>query len=94
VTLADLEVLIEKNDLQDSFDSEVVQHGLRLCPAYINTANIMIEAGGKIVVLDFRATCFLRYTLFTASYGLVPYQTNEIGEHISFIFLASRSLAR
>ena len=36
-------------------------------------------------------------SMLTASYALVPYGTNEIGEHtslLSFLFLASRSLAR
>jgi hypothetical protein len=35
--------------------------------------------------------------MLRASHGLVPYNTNNIGEHISllsFLFLASRSLAR
>ena len=73
----------------------------------------MIEAEGRIVVLNFRSTCFLPTSFFnfvlfrgdtiltnliakkvhypestqlngmlTASYGSVPYGTNEIGEHI------------
>ncbi|TRM55589.1 hypothetical protein BD626DRAFT_416560, partial [Schizophyllum amplum] len=33
--------------------------GLRLCPAYLKCENFKRDSSGKIVVLDFQATCFL-----------------------------------
>ena len=93
----------------------------------MNRTNFIKDCWGRIVALDFGASCFLPPSFFhfalregdnftlriarlvehpkstqlnamlTASYALVPYGTNEIGERISlfsFLFLASRSLAR
>ena len=110
-----------------NFQSEVEDYGLRLCPCDMNRNNFIKDCQGKIVAIDFGATCFLPPSFFdfalregdnftqliarlvrhpkstqlnamlTVSYSLVPYGTNDIGEHISllsFLFIASRSLVR
>jgi hypothetical protein len=96
-----------------SFEEEV-RDGLRLCPCDIHCTNFMKDLQGKIVALDFGATCFLppsffafamaarldRFTwlvaqhikypastnldsMLAASYYLVPFGTNNIGEQLS-----------
>ena len=93
-----------------SFHDEAL-NGLRLCPSDINRTNFKKGLQGKIVALDFDATCFLppsffafamaaaedRFTrlvakyvkypassnleaMLRASYYLVPFGTNNIGE--------------
>ena len=95
-----------------SFSDEVLD-GLRLCPCDINRTNFKKDPQGKIVALDFGATCFLPPSFFafamaaaedvfsrlvarhvkypaspnlnlmlSASYYLVPFGTNNIGEQL------------
>ncbi|PIL28114.1 hypothetical protein GSI_09765 [Ganoderma sinense ZZ0214-1] len=53
------------------FSAEVEAHGLRLCPADLNRENFMKDStGGKIVVLDFGATCFLPVSFFRSAFDI------------------------
>jgi hypothetical protein len=96
-----------------SFDGEI-RDGLRLCPCDINRTNFKKVPQGKVVALDFGATCFLppsffafamaaaedRFTrlvaqyveypasanlnaMLSASYYLVPFGTNNVGEQLN-----------
>ena len=47
-----------------SFNVEVEENGLRLCPSDMDRNNFLKDSGGKIVALDFGATCFLPISFF------------------------------
>ncbi|OAX41408.1 hypothetical protein K503DRAFT_502549 [Rhizopogon vinicolor AM-OR11-026] len=95
--------------------------GLYLCPCDINSGNFKKLPDGKVVALDFRASCFLPPSFFavamakavdhftmkvarhvkypisgdvaamtSASYSLVPYGRNDIGQPDSFSFYLDR----
>ena len=111
-----------------SFELELANHGLRLCPSDLKRANFMKDEGNRIVALDLGGYSFLPpsfvfvlnqgdrsgfidrisrkivyppstelVAMMTASYSLVPFSTNDIGEKISFLsfhILASLPLTR
>ena len=47
-----------------NFRNEVQEYGLRLCPSNMHHSNFMIDGDGKVVALDFGATCFLPVSFF------------------------------
>ncbi|KAF8641617.1 hypothetical protein AX16_009892, partial [Volvariella volvacea WC 439] len=47
-----------------SFESEVEEDGLPLCPCDLNRTNFMRDRWGKIVAVDFGASCFLPRSFF------------------------------
>ena len=98
-------------------ETEVQEHGLRLCPSDMNRTNFMKDTNGKIVAIDFGQTSFLPLSFFDfainvsepftellarhvrypksknldalqrASSTLVPYGSNDVGEHMSLFSL-------
>ncbi|KAL1760682.1 hypothetical protein FB107DRAFT_269730 [Schizophyllum commune] len=46
------------------FQSEAEAHGLLLCPSDLDHTNFMMDRQGKIVAIDFGATCFLPRSFF------------------------------
>jgi len=47
-----------------NFESEINKNGLRLCPSDMNPANFVKDNGGRLVALDFGASCFLPPSFF------------------------------
>ncbi|KAF8903026.1 hypothetical protein CPB85DRAFT_1320523, partial [Mucidula mucida] len=67
-----------------SFDEEV-RDGLRLCPCDMNRANFIKVLNGKIVALDFEATCFLPPSFF--AFALAAAHDNftlQVARHVKY----------
>lgn len=106
-------------DKSVDLETEVQEHGLRLCPSDMNRTNFMKVTNGKIVAVDFGQTSFLPLSFFDfainvsepftehlarrvrypksknldalqrASSTLVPYGSNNVGEHMSLLSILS-----
>jgi hypothetical protein len=85
-----------------SLISEFQAYGLRLCLSDMNQANFMKDRNGKIVALDFGATCFLPISFFELALCnsdpftqlLRPLISRPESTQLNALWLASRSLVQ
>jgi hypothetical protein len=67
-----------------SFKDEV-RDGLRLCPCDINRTNFMKRPDGKLVALDFGATCFLPPSFFAVAMALASDRfIRRVAQHVKY----------